>query len=379
MRAFDLHRWTRLHTFGGVLAVLLALRGVLPLVVRHHVNRVLDSAEAYTGTIGDVDINLWRGAYEVEDLVIQKRVGGEPQPLLEAARLDLSVHWRDLLRGVVAGEAVLHRPVLELVLAPSAAEAEAEGEVAEEGAGQTGTGVSWTERLDALVPLRIDRFATRDGELRLRDETTDPPFDLLIEDFYLEGLDLATASARTSDGLATIEAAGRPFGTGELELLLELDPTAAEPRFELELEMRKVPLVELNDLLQAYGNVDAEEGELSLYAEFVVEQGAITGYVKPLLENVQVFRFREIEDPGDALEALWEGFVALASEVLENQPHDRLATVVELQGRVDSPSTDVWNVIGNVLRNGFVAALRPALDDTIELRGLEVVGNGGRK
>lgn len=140
--------------------------------------------------------------------------------------------------------------------------------------------------------------------------------------------------------------------------------------------MREVPLTDLNDFLRAYGSVDAEGGSLSVYSEFAASDGRVRGYVKPLLENVQIFRFAEIDDPGDALEALWEGFVSLATEILENQPHDRLATVITLEGSFDSPETDVWTVVASVLRNGFIAALRPALDDSVELRGLEIVAEG---
>lgn len=361
-------RWRFLRLFAIVFAALLLVRALLPIGVRAYVNRVLARAENYQGDIGDLDLNLWRGAYEIEQPRFFKIVGGKPEPLLEMKRLDLSVQWGALLHGRIVAEATLHHPIANFVLAASKVEQ------------QTGEEASWGKRLEELVPFHINRLVVRDGEVRMRAENTDPPVDAYMTDVYVEALNIANVRDEPpgEDGQrealpAEVEAAGRPFGTGEFELRLRFDPLADPLRFDLDASLRDLQVIDLNDFLTAYGSVDAEAGTLSVFAEFAGSEGRTEGYVKTLFDGLQVARFGEIAGPVDALEALWEGLVAVAAEVLENQPHDRLATRIPLRSSGTGASTDLLATIGSLLRNAFLAALGPAIDDSIELDGMEIV------
>lgn len=351
-----------LSTFSLVLAVLLVVRGLAPLGVQRYVNATFGGGEGTRVRIGDVDLNLWRGAYEVEDLRILRAGESAQDPALLAPRLDLSVRWSALLRGQLVGEAVLHRPVVRLGAASAGGDQQAHR--------------SWVERVAELTPFRLERFVIRDGELRYVDRTTEPVVDLSMTDVYLEAEGFSNA-ADAGDRMATLEAAGRPLGTGELELLLRLDPLARRPEFELDLAVRAIELIELNDWFQAYAGVDAEAGTLELYSEFAVTNGRIEGYVKPLLEGVRVFSFEEIDDPGDALEALWEGLIATGAEVLENQPHDRLALRLPYSGEWGEADGDVWDAALSLLGNAFVDALRPAVDGSPGIEDVARAPAGG--
>ena len=59
-----------LRTFAVVFTLLLALRLALPSLVHRYVSNVLDETEGYSGTVGGLDLNLWRGAYELTDVAI---------------------------------------------------------------------------------------------------------------------------------------------------------------------------------------------------------------------------------------------------------------------------------------------------------------------
>lgn len=359
-----------MRLFAVVFTVLLAVRAALPAAIRYYVNRVLANGDAYRGDIGDIDLDLWRGAYTIAHPRFFKMVSGKRVPFLEMQRLDLSVQWGALLHGRIVAEAVLHHPLANFVLAKSQAQE------------QTGAEGSWTSKLDELIPFHVNRLAVRDGEIRMRDESTDPPVDAYMTDFYLEALNIANVrdeEPTRADGKdaalpAEVEAAGRPFGTGQFELRMKFDPLADPLRFDLDASLRDIQVTDLNDFLQAYGSVDAEGGTLGVYAEFAGSEGKTEGYVKTLFDHLSIVRFAEIDGPVDALEALWEGLIAFAAEVLENQPHDRLATKIPLRSTGGSgTSADVVATLGNLLRNAFLAALGPAIDDSVELRGMQVV------
>jgi hypothetical protein len=352
-----------LGTFVVAFALLLGLRIALPSIVHRYVSRVLDDPRAYSATVGGLDLNLWRGAYELTDVVIVREGGSFERPFVKVERVDLSIRWTDLLRGRVVSEVVLHQPRIEFVSEASGPDA------------QTGEETSWSERIGKLVPFRIERFTIRDAEVRFTHRGIDPPVDLFLTDGFLEILNLTNIrqAGRDPELWAEAEAAGRPFGTGEFEARLRFDAAADEPRFELDAALRGVEMIELNDFLQAYGNVDAEDGTLEAYAEFAVSDRKVEGYVKTLIEHLRLARFSEIDDPIDALQTLWEAFVQLGAELLENQPHDRLAVRLPVRGELGATSTDLLATVASLLRNAFVIALRPAIEESIEIEDLEIV------
>jgi hypothetical protein len=143
--------------------------------------------------------------------------------------------------------------------------------------------------------------------------------------------------------------------------------------------VRAVRLADLNDFLQAYGKVDAERGTFEMYTEFAASDGEVEGYVKTLFEDVQLLSLDEIDGPGDAMEAFWEGLVELGAQLFKNQPRDRLAAYIPLRGRTDDVNADLITTVGSLLRNAFVVALRPAIEESIELEDLEVVAGGGER
>jgi hypothetical protein len=369
-----------LRTFVISFAVLLGLRAAMPFAVRGWVNHVLDGMQGHRGSVEAVRLNLWRGSYELDGLQLFQRGSQTAEPLLEMRRLDLAVQWRGLLRGRVVAEATCHHPILYFARLPAeqagAVDPRARGDEGEQL--KTGTGEPWALHLDDLVPFEINRFVIRDGEVRYRDASVEPPVDLYMTDFYLEALNIANVREKGDPEqlFAEIEAAGRPFGTAELELRLRFDALSDPLRMELDGSVRDVQLTDLNDFLRTYGRVDAEGGTLDVYGEFATTDGIVEGYVKTLFEDMRILRFAEIRGPEDALEALWEGMLALGAEVLENQPHDRLATKVPLRGTTTATAADIGTTVLNLLRNAFLTALGPAIDDSVDLRGMEIARSG---
>jgi hypothetical protein len=351
----------RLRTFLIVFAALAAIRLALPWGVRAYVNRVIDRVPEFQGTIAGLDLNLWRGAYEIEGIRLEKLSGGVAQPFFEAKRIDLSIQWGALLSGALVGEVAIERPIVSFVQAES------------EERSQTGVDRSWQERFAELLPLRINRFTVRDAEVRLQILHSEPTVDLFIDDLHIVATNLTNVHEQGSPFVARVEAAGRPFGLGQLEASLLLDPTTRPLRFDLEAALRGVPMIELNDLFVAFGNFDVERGRLDVYAEFAAAQGRVEGYVKPVLEDVRVLRFGEIDSPLDALEALWESLIEVASEVLERRPGEVLATKVPMDVTLGEVDTDVWSAIGGLLRNAFVRGVLPVIDDTIDVDSIQKV------
>jgi hypothetical protein len=351
-----------LITLAVIAVVLIGLRIALAPVILHFANRKLDQIPEYRGHISDVDLSLFRGAYQIKDVTLKKVQGASTIPFFAADLVDLSVEWGALLHGKLVGEVELHGPRLNFVVAKS------------ERASQTGIDSSWEDRGKELFPLDINRLQVYNGEIHFRDLTRTPKVDVHLDqiDALVKGL---TTRPHGSEALpANLHATGRAMDHAKMRLDMKLDPWARDPTFDMDGELTGLELKTLNDFLKAYAKVDAEGGTFSLYTEMAAEKGGFKGYVKPILKDVKIFSPGK-KDEGDLLESAWEAVVGGVENLLENKPKDQLATQVPLTGKFKNPSAGIWASVGNLLRNGFIRALSPSLTHSIDFGDV----TGGKK
>src|SRR5665811_12868 len=56
----------------SILILLIVIRIILPYVVLHYANKTLANLDSYYGHIEDVDISLYRGAYIIKNIYLNK-------------------------------------------------------------------------------------------------------------------------------------------------------------------------------------------------------------------------------------------------------------------------------------------------------------------
>lgn len=340
-------------TLLGIALVLLAARAALPAAVLHYVNRELERLGPYTGHIDDIDLELWRGGYRIEAIRIDKRDGGVPVPFFAAERIELSLDWRALRHAGIAGRIVLVHPVWNLV------------DALQERDQQFGRGVDWRARLQRSYPFRFDSFSIEDGEMHLRNFSSEPPVDVYLTGMQASGRNLANVREHAESAFAEVEATADAMGDSRLDVSLRVDPWARRPTFDLDLTLEQVELVRLANLFDAYANVDPEAGTFALDLEIAASDGRLEGYAKPVLENAE---FLDLEHGREnPLKLAWEAIVASVAQMLGRGPENEIATRIPLGGRIEDPDADVWGAIGGLLRNAFAQAIERGADDTVEL------------
>jgi hypothetical protein len=104
---------------------------------------------------------------------------------------------------------------------------------------------------------------------------------------------------------------------------------------------------------------------MSLYTEIATREGAFSGYVKPLIEDLDILGRDDKEDP--LLHKLWEGLVGAAGSIVTNPKEDQVATKIPMQGRLEDPDILTWAAVIDILRNAFIRALEPAIDREIDI------------
>lgn len=333
------------------LVLLIAARAYLPIAIRDYVNRTLDRVPDYDGSIGDVDLHLWRGAYNIQSIEIVKSSGKVPVPFFSSENTDFSVEWRALFDGKLVGEVELTAASLNFVSGPS------------EATSQIVIDPEWLQVIKDLFPLRINRFELNDSEIHFRDFYSEPKVDIALDNVHAVGTDFSNTRSPTEGLVAKIEGSAKAEGTADLTLKAELEPAARRPTFNLDLSLRELSIVKLNDFLRAYAAMDAEGGIISTDIEMAAADSAFRGFLKLIVKELEVISL----ETDSGIKLVWEGLVGLFAEIFENQRHSQFATEIPFSGRFDDTDIDIWHTLGAVLKNAFIEALRPGNEDRIDL------------
>lgn len=341
----------------AIIVILVLARIAAAQVLQWYVNTKLDESPDYAGQVGDIDLALFRGAYRIEDIEIMKITGSVPVPLFAARAVEFSVLWRALLNGAVVGEAVLHAPQINIV------------DSEDDSRKQTGEGGQWLTIIDDLFPVRIDRVSVNDGQVHFRNFDAEPRIDVYLSRIEGYAQNLANRQAMTESPIARIELKALAMEESDLSLRAALDPRSEKPTFDIDLRLLGLSIMQLDDFIRAYAPFDVEAGTLDIVSELAARDGKLEGYVKPIVYGLDVFKWSEdIEkDEDNPLRALWEGLVGLVAELLQNQPHDQLASNIPITGDIGEPGTNVFVAVAGVLKNAFVEAYQANIENTISL------------
>lgn len=341
----------------GILAVLIIFRLFLPTIVLHYANRTLATMPGYYGQIEDIDISLYRGAYRLDSIYINKVDSSTKThtDFFSARNIDLSVEWKALFKGSLVGELVLNSP--KLIFTQNKTEI---GQVKKDTS-------DFRKLIKEFMPLRINRFEVNNGSIHYIDPTSKPKVDISLKQTYILAQNLTNAADTRTTLPSTVTARAKAY-EGTVSFNMKLNALAERATFDMNAEVKNTNLVLLNDFLKAYANIDVNKGNFGLYTEFASINGKYKGYVKPVIRNLDVLG---PEDRSDKFfHKLWEGLVGGVSKILENRKKDQIATKVPIEGNFAGAETNITETIWELLRNAFIQALMPSIDHQISLRSV---------
>lgn len=334
-----------------IAVVLIAIRIALPFIIKDYVNKTIQEMEGYNGSISDIDLNLFRGAYVINDLVLTDESNAISVPFISIPAIDSSVEWGALIEGKIVGEIVLEYPVVNFAV--------------EEEASQDGTETNWQEMVKELMPITVNRFEIIDGVISYYDFTTEPEIEV-----YVENLDLVMknlSNVKQEEELpSTVTATGTTIGGGTLNIDARFNFLKEIPDIDLTMNIEKVDMTALNEFFKAYSNLDVEQGIFNLYSEIVVDDASLDGYVRPVLENLEILEWEE--EKGGFFSKAWEAIAGGVRAVFENPSEDQVATQTPLEGNLNQMNLDagIWPSIWGLFKNAFVEALSKRTENAIE-------------
>jgi uncharacterized protein involved in outer membrane biogenesis len=333
-------------------AVLIAFRLYLPTLALRKVNEKLGLLEGYQGHIDRIGISLWRGAYQIGGLQIDKNGGKVPVPFFSAETIDFSLEWAALLHGRIVTDIEMQSPKINIVNGPTAESS------------ATQPNESFAQTLKGLAPFDIDRLRVKNGEIHYQDFSSEPKVDIALTELQATARNLRNTEEAGVELPADIQVKGKAFETGVLTIGVKADPLKDQPTFELKQTLDGVALTKLNDLFEAYAKVRVKKGEFGLYAEASAKDGNFKGYAKPILRDVEIDTGRK-----SVGKKIWAAVASAVKWLISNKSKKQLATKIPLEGRIDDPKAGIWAAAIGILKNAYIKALTPTLDIDDKTKG----------
>ncbi len=360
-----IYRSRRFKNLIIIVLALIVLRLFLPAIVLHYANRALANISGYYGHIEDIDISLYRGAYQINNMYLKKvdDKTGKQTDFFRTKNIDLSIQWHALFRGRLVGELVFDSP--DLIFTKNKTEISDVKKDTND----------FRKILKDFMPLKVNRCEIHNGSIHYVDNSSNPPFDISFQNTYALATNLRNVEDKKTLLPSTVTAQATAY-EGSASLNMKVNVLAEHSTFDLNAEIKNTNLVKLNDFLNAYGSFDVHKGTFSLYTEFAAKGGKYDGYLKPVIEDLDVLG---PEDKNDGfLHKIYEGLIGTAGEILENHKEDQIATKVPIHGEFGKSDTNTLEAIWELLKNAFIRALVPSIDNQININSVDKKGDDHR-
>jgi uncharacterized protein DUF748 len=206
--------------------------------------------------------------------------------------------------------------------------------------------------------VKLDQFHVTNSNLGVVNEAKSPGYRV-----FVSGANLAVTnlSNHFEQGPARATLTGRFMGSGAASASASYRPEKVGPDLDLDVKIEGTQMTALNDVWRSYAKFDVAGGVLSVYSQMRIKNGNITGYVKPLFKDVNVYDPNQ-DKKKPFFKKLYEGIVEGIGDLFTNKKEDRVATVAQISGPVSNPNSSVWQILGKAIENAFVKAILPGFE-----------------
>ena len=347
-------------TLISLAVILVALRLVAPYAVQKGVNYAIKTTPGLSGQVGDVDIALYRGAYQVKDIELNLVDGDLQKPLISIQQLDISVLWSALFRGSIVSEMTFLKPQFYY-----ADDVQQEEKINQDVQDEQ----TWITLANRLVPFSIDRIDIIDGRLMFETISAQRKTLTEITDVHGQITNLTNSKQRSGSLVTNLVLDAEIAGVCPLAVSGSYDPYASKPTFNVDVEMQRLPVKHIDHLISFYSPFDLEAGQIDFAMEFASKQGDVSGYVKAGVYDLSVFDWQEdvVKDGDNPFQWLFEAATGGIAELFEGGKKDLIATRVPLEGKIDDIQTPLWPAIGAIIKNAFIKSLDIKVDKVVSL------------
>lgn len=350
------------NTIFIILVLLIGIRMVMPTAIKYYLNDYLaNKVESYTGHIGDFDLSLWRGAYQIEDFELKRKTSKGSIPFIDIPHADISVSWSALFKGKFQVNLDLSKPKVNFTDSKKKDQKQLGVEAKSE---------TWKDLLDKLVPFTLESLKIASGEIHFQNSETKPPIDIYFNEINLEASNIHNSKkqegALFSNYILKAKAQNQAKLSSDGKFNLLKDPID----FDMNLSLESLNLTQLNPFLKAYIPLDLTSGKFNYYMELASKDSKIKGYLKPMFKDMDVRAGAKEKD--DSLKEFGLEIVsAVVNVVFQNLKNKSLATKIPIEGTLDNPKLGLWEAFKLAVSNGFgKPKVAPKVDNEISLKSV---------
>jgi len=230
---------------GSLLLILLFVIVVAYLLdepLRRKIERDLNHRlKGYTVRIGRLDFHPVGLSLDLKESTIYQSAHPDP-PIAHIPNLSASVHWKALLRGRFVADFELDNPTVRFDLTQFSQEARDETPIKEKG---------WRDAVQAIYPLKINRFVIRNADITYIDKGPFRPLRITKLNFLAENIRNVESEKGTYPSPVEMEAV--VFDMGRLKLKGHAD-FLAEPHvaFKGDFQVEKVAMDYFRPITERY-------------------------------------------------------------------------------------------------------------------------------
>lgn len=246
---------------GSAILVLLVLVVAASFLLDEPLRRRMEAdlnhrLKGYTVRIGRLDFHPFGFSLDLEDSTIYQNEHPDP-PIATIANLTASVHWKALLFGSLVADFEVDDPRVHIDLGQFNQEAKDEVPIKDKG---------WQDAVQAIYPLKINRFEIHNGDLTYVDRGPFKPLRVTKIEFVAENIRNVESAAGSYP--SPVRAQGVIFDTGKVTLDGNAD-FLAEPHVTVKADLK------LDQVTLDYFKPIAERYQFSLQQGTLSSDGTI--------------------------------------------------------------------------------------------------------
>lgn len=324
----------------AVFLLLISLRVALPFAAKWYLNSSLQNSADFTGKINKINMNLIRGAYTISGVSLSLKSGDTAISFISAEAIDFLVNWGSLFSGKLIARGEIRVPEMDYVI----------------GVTQVPQGKPLAEIFKELFPVRIDLLILSDAKIRVKNATTNPQYELYMTDVDASIINLTNSRKISEDLYASMKLRGIFMESGVFEMSMSFNPVSVNPVFNLNATMTELDLTELSEAARAHAGITFEKGIFAARSKLTTEKNTITGFIKPVFVNLQVFS----TDEEDLLKKFQDAITGATSEIIED-PENRISATIPVTIPLKPTDSDYFSIVAGALITSFGKAIIPEI------------------
>ncbi|HJT22922.1 MAG TPA: YhjD/YihY/BrkB family envelope integrity protein [Nitrospira sp.] len=212
---------------------------------------------------------------------------------------------------------------------------------------------------DPAIAVKMQHGKILHSEVGFANKAASPDYRVFVADMNVE---MENFSNKPDEGLGTIKVTGKFMGNGPTVVQASFRPEKPNPDFDVRVRILKTKVESLNNLLRAYGRVDAKEGTFAFFSEMSVKNNHIDGYAKPFLQDVEMYDPEQDKDKALARK-LYEAIISGVLDLFQSKQTDEVATKTDVSGPVENPKASTLQILEKLVQNAFFNAILPGFEE----------------